>query len=226
MAENIIDDIDVDIIRDYEEGEYVKPEPPDLSKEFMDIIYDEEPTIPSPVIDGVTIMQNKISDYDDVRLIEEKTTNVNTNTDIIVEENGIIRNKRNGQFQSGTVGPRYAKKAHALDIILETKLGKDISGALDKLSKIALYDPEEKFPVKGKDGLFTLEKRKRHFYNAQTQLQALTLLCKYYYGNPRKEIQIDQTVDIKIEKKVADLTKLINDNQDRLKVINGGKGGE
>ena len=142
----------------------------------------------------------------------------------VKEVSGVLRDET-GKFLPGTANPRVAKKVHNLDKILQRKLGDDLERVLQKLAEIALYDPDMKIlHYDPESGESKLKNRKFHFYNAQAQMQALTLLCKYYYGNPRKEIQIDQTVDIKIEKKVADLTKLINDNQERLKLINGGKG--
>ena len=120
------------------------------------------------------------------------------------------------------VNPR-ANKQHKLDLLLIQQLGPDVNKVINKLVQIAMYDPDQMELVKDKDGKEKLQKKRNHYYNANVQMTALTLLLKYYYGDPRKEIQIDQNVDVKIEKKVADLTKLINDNQERLKVINGGK---
>lgn len=111
-----------------------------------------------------------------------------------------------------------ASKQRQLELLLANKLGPDVHRVIDKLVQIAMYDPEKK-EIVIKDGKETVQKKRSHFYNSNTQMQALTLLLKYYYGDPRKEIQIDQNVDVKIEKKVADLTKLINTNSERLKLV-------
>ena len=143
---------------------------------------------------------------------------------IIRNDDGVLRDEK-GKFLPGTKNAAYRKKNTDLDKLLERKCGNSLERVLQKLSEIALYDPDMKIlHYDDETGESKLKNRRFHFYNAQAQMQALTLLCKYYYGNPRKEIQIDQTVDIKIEKKVADLTKLINDNQERLRLVNGGKG--
>ena len=112
-------------------------------------------------------------------------------------------------------------KQKQLDRVLTDKLGPDMVRALEKLVGIAMYDPDQLELRKDKDGKETLQKKRNHFYNSNVQMQALTLLVKYFYGNPRKEIQIDQNVDVKIEKKVADLTKLINDNEEKIRLVKG-----
>jgi len=141
---------------------------------------------------------------------------------IIIEESGVMRDRKTGQYVKGTIsGPgKQGFKNLKLDKLIVKECGPDAEMLIQKILKIALYDPDKEILVKDeKTGLQKYIKKVFHFYNANVQMQALTLLMKYYYGNPRKEIQIDQNVDIKIEKKVADITKLINDNQDRLKIV-------
>lgn len=146
-------------------------------------------------------------------------------TEIHGDPEGVIRTST-GQFQQGTKSPPSAFHQRNKNLIknIEKKCGNNADTLVQKLINIAMYDPEqqEKY-VDKEDGLTKYRKKSFHFYNSQTQLAALTLLMKYVFGNPRKEVQIDKNVDIKIEKKVADLTRLINDNQDRLQIINGGR---
>ncbi len=163
-------------------------------------------------------VQDIIRDYE-----EGEPIDIVPKKEIIREPNGVIREVKSGKFVKGS-RPQSKIKHDKLSKILERKVGPDIERAIQKLAEIALYDPDMPEVKYDKEtGETKVGKKLFHFYNAATQMQALTLMLKYYYGNPRKEIQIDQHVDVKIEKKVADLTKLINANQERLQIVNGGK---
>jgi len=168
-------------------------------------------------------MQDIITDIISDELEEDITEFKKVEVVPVRSEDGTLRDKATGKWLKGTAHKTKAKH-HRLSKLLERKVGVDIERAIQKLVEIAMYDPDmPDIKYNRETGESSVGKRTFHFYNAATQLQALTLLLKYYYGNPRSEIQIDQTVDVKIEKKVADLTKLINDNQDRLHVVDGGK---
>ena len=166
--------------------------------------------------------EDVICDIDaDLEVLQKKAEFIERDGQLIrVDRFGVMRDDK-GRFVSGTINGKSAKKAYKLDEILENKFGEDLNEVFEKIKQIALYDPDKPEIVYDDKGQPKLKKKNWHFYNANTQMQALTLMVKYYYGNPRKEIQIDQTVDIKIEKKVADLTKLINEN--RLQIENKGK---
>ena len=104
-------------------------------------------------------------------------------------------------------------KQEMLEKLLTKKLGPEVRQVIDKLVEIAMYDPNIKEYVKDKDGNTKIVSKRYHYYNANTQMQALTLLLKYYYGEPKKEVEVNQNINI--EKKVANLTELINSNKER-----------
>ena len=144
-------------------------------------------------------------------------------TDIaIVTDDGIVRNDK-GRFLEGTKNPREAKKAVTiknLKEIIERKTGKDCERIIQKLAMIALYDDQEPEAVKNKEtGEWETRKKTYHFYNATTQMQAITLLLAYFYGRPTEKQEIDKNVDVRIDKRVADITQLINQNKERIKLV-------
>ncbi len=132
----------------------------------------------------------------------------------------VMRDKK-GMFVKGTKNPRVSYHARNVNLVklIEKKCGKGSEKLVTTLVKIATYNPEQLETYTDDAGNKKTRKKRYHFYNSQSQLTALTLLMKYVFGQPRKEIQVDKTVDVKIEKKVADLTKLINENHERLKVV-------
>jgi len=146
--------------------------------------------------------------------------------DIIIDANGISRNSM-GQVVKGSKSlyPKGApKKIKSLNKLIERKCGEDAERLVQKLVMIALYDPEQpEIVYDKKTGDVKTKKKLFHFYNATTQLQALTLLMKYYFGSPAEKIQVDKTVDIRIHKQIADLTKIINANHEKLQIVKGGK---
>jgi len=50
-------------------------------------------------------------------------------------------------------------------------------------------------------------------------MQAITLLLAYFYGRPTEKQEIDKNVDVRIDKRVADITQLINQNKERIKLV-------
>ena len=85
---------------------------------------------------------------------------------------------------------------------------------------IALYDPDEKVLVKDESsGEYETKKRRYHFYNATTQMQAITLLLAYVYGRPTEKTETETQVDVRIEKTVADITSLIEQNKERIRLV-------
>jgi len=144
-------------------------------------------------------------------------------TDIaIVTDDGIVRNDK-GRFLEGTKNPREAKKAVTiknLKEIIERKTGKDCERIIQKLAMIAMYDDQEPEVVKNKEtGEWETRKKRYHFYNATTQMQAITLLLAYFYGRPTEKQEIEKNVDVRIDKRVADITQLINQNKERIKLV-------
>jgi hypothetical protein len=103
-------------------------------------------------------------------------------------------------------------------------MGDDAEILFKKLIEIAMYDPEMPEVVYDKKSGETKTRKKRyHYYSAGHQMEALRLLAHYYFGRPKESIEVDKNVNINIEKKVGMITKLISENQDRLKVVKGGK---
>ncbi len=91
-----------------------------------------------------------------------------------------------------------------------------------------MYDPDlpaiiDTFDKEGNKTGISVRKKTWHYYTAGHQMQALTLLANYYYGRPQETIKVDKNVNVKIEQRVADFTKLLNDNYERLRLIKGGK---
>jgi len=143
--------------------------------------------------------------------------------EIVVSDEGIVRESKSGRFVKGTKNPRDVTKAvkiKQLKEIIERKTGKDCERIIQKLAMIALYDPEEPTMVKDeKTGEWKTAKKRYHFYNATTQMQAITLLLAYVYGRPTEKTEVDKQVDVRIDKRVADITQLINKNKERLKLV-------
>jgi len=141
---------------------------------------------------------------------------------VTVDNKGIARNQQ-GQFIEGTTNPRDAVKKIKLkemQKMIEKKTGPHCERIIQKLAEIALYDPEMPMMDKDKEtGEWVTRKRRYHFYNSTTQMQAITLLLAYFYGRPTEKQEVDKQVDVRIDKRVADITQLINQNKERLKVI-------
>ena len=152
-----------------------------------------------------------------------KKQNPDRITDIVtVSEEGIVRNQE-GQFVEGTRNPKKASQAvkvKQLKEIIERKTGKDCERIIQKLAEIAMYDSELPELVKNSDtGEYESRKKRYHFYNATTQMQAITLLLAYVYGRPTEKQEVDKQVDVRIDQRVADITTLINQNKERLKLV-------
>ena len=143
--------------------------------------------------------------------------------DIVVKDSGIVQHRKTGQFVKGTPNPRTAARAvkvKKLKDIIERKTGPDCERIIQKLAEIALYDPDMPEVVRIEDtGEYKTRKRKHHYVNINAQLQAITLLLHYVYGRPTERKEVDKQVNVNIEKKVADITQLINQNRGRLKRI-------
>ena len=162
---------------------------------------------------------DRITDIDKHDII---TTDEDIIDAVIVSETGIVRNKK-GVFQKGTKNPREALKQvkiKELKEIIERKTGKSCERIIQKLAMIALYDPDEKVLVKDESsGEYETKKRRYHFYNATTQMQAITLLLAYVYGRPTEKTETETQVDVRIEKTVADITSLIEQNKERIRLV-------
>jgi len=140
-------------------------------------------------------------------------------TDIdVITENGIVRDEK-GRFVKGHRPPGPPKKIKKLQELIERKTGSG-EKLINQLVKLSMYDPDETILVTDKETGEVTEKKKRyHWVPATVQLQAITLLMNYYFGKPQENINVDKNVNVNIEKKVADITQLINENKERLKVV-------
>ena len=145
--------------------------------------------------------------------------------DAKIDEKGIIRNSL-GQIVKGSqpLHRGRPKRLRSLDKFIERKMGPDAERLVQKLVEIALYDPDMPMIDYDKKTGETITKKKTwHYYSAGHQIEALRLLASYYFGRPKESIEIDKNVNINIEKKVGMVTKLINENHERLQVVSGGK---
>lgn len=171
--------------------------------------------IKKPIIDIITDIDGDLLD------LNKKGSN---DALITVDDDGVARNQA-GQFIEGTKDPRATVKKIKLkemQKMIEKKTGPHCERIIQKLSEIALYDPE--MPTMGTDpktGEWVSKKRRYHFYNSTTQMQAITLLLAYFYGRPTEKQEVDKQVDVRIDQRVADITQLINSNKDRLKLVKG-----
>ena len=171
-------------------------------------------------------LKNKIPQIDIITDIDVDITDLDEKHSeplIIVEkETGIARNKE-GHFIEGGSNPREAVKKvkiKEMQKMIERKTGKDCERIIQKLAMIAMYDDQEPEVVKNKEtGEWETRKKRYHFYNATTQMQSITLLLAYFYGRPTEKQEIDKNVDVRIDKRVADITQLINQNKERIKLV-------
>jgi len=141
-------------------------------------------------------------------------------------EKGIVRDEK-GRFVKGTkpASPGRPKRLKQLDKFIRENTGQDADKLMEKLLEIAMYDPNQlEDRLDKKTGKVEQKKKTWHYYTAGHQMEALRLFLTYYLGPPAQNIEINKNVDIRIEKRVADFTKLINENYEKLKVIQGGKG--
>lgn len=166
--------------------------------------------------------EDVIRDYEDGEEIVEYKKPY-TDEDIVTDSYGITRYVKSGKFVKGTKSPQRSRLTKMRQLV-QVYMGHDMERGIQKLMEIAMYDPDSPLVYYDKETDQAITRpRIAHFYTANTQLAALTLLIKYFYGSVPREVNIDQNVEVKIEKKVADLTKLINQNNDRLKLVKGGK---
>jgi len=207
---------------------YNSPKGKDPAPLVMDFITDIDADIASlgekgsePLIDEDQLL--KTESKDDKKETADLVSRGDPKAPLVtVDKTGVARNKK-GQFVEGSVNPATpAKKIKLAQMkkIIESKTGKDCERILQKLSEIAMYDPD--MPMMDKDpktGEWVSKKRRFHFYNATTQMQAITLLLAYVYGRPTESKEVDKQVDVRIDKRVADITQLINANKERLKVV-------
>ncbi len=142
-----------------------------------------------------------------------------TEDGIVRHSSGILQDEKTGRFVKGNAPPGLPKKIKRLQQLIDNKTnGGD--ALVTQLLKIALYDPDvTTTEIDKKTGELVERKKRYHFINATTQMQAITLLAHYYFGPPATHKTIDKNVNINIEKKVADITQLINANKDRLKIV-------
>jgi hypothetical protein len=155
----------------------------------------------------------------------EETTDLTVSEDNPNDDREVLRDEK-GRFLKGTkpLSPGRPKRLRRLDDYIRKHYGENAEGLLDKLREIALYDPNQMEDKVDPNTGETIKKKKTwHYYTAGHQMEALRLMLAYFLGPPAQNVEINQNVDIRIEKRVADFTKLINENYDRLKLIKGGK---
>ncbi len=161
--------------------------------------------------------EDRIDEEIEEDIIKDAEPEYLTDIDVITEK-GIVRDEK-GRFVKGTSPPGRPKRIKSIQQLIDRRTANN-SMIVDKLINIALYDPD--MPIAKKDektGKITFVKRRYHYINATTQLQALTLLLHYQVGPPERQISVEKNVNINIEKKVADITQLINQNKERLKLV-------
>jgi hypothetical protein len=148
-------------------------------------------------------------------------TDMDTEDEFEDKQLELSRNDK-GQWLPGQTGnPKgRPKKIQRLTQLIKDKTGPDCNKIINRLMDIALYDPDElEQVIDEKTGEIKLRKRRYHFVNATTQLNAIQLLLAYVYGRPTEKQEIDKNVNINIEKKVADITQLINMNKNKIKLV-------
>jgi hypothetical protein len=145
-----------------------------------------------------------------------------------IDQNGQWRRK-GGTLIKGTpkgngLNPNAPPKAKqvrldAFDRFVTGECGEDMNLLLSKIVQIAMYDPniiENPDIITDIDPKNSKPKVKKHFYNAKNQMEAIKLLMAYYFGKPKESKVIEGTVDVKVEEKITNITKLITQNADRL----------
>ena len=134
-----------------------------------------------------------------------------------INENGVIRNKRTGHLVKGSKSinplgkPKIQKNLRAE---LQKRFGEDGKGLVKKLEEIILYD----YDSHREDNPKVFKPK----FEGHHQLKALELAMHYMFGRPSETIHVDQEVDLTIETKMHRVAKLINDNKDKLRLIQGG----
>jgi sulfate adenylyltransferase subunit 1 (EFTu-like GTPase family) len=124
---------------------------------------------------------------------------------------GVLRNEK-GSIIKGSTSPTKVcktsrtKRLQIIDDFMHRKFGDGAEKLLQQICDLAMYDKEEV---------------KKLFTPAQC-IKARETLFQYYFGKAPESIQIDKQVNVNVEQRVAQITKLIGQNQDKLKVINGG----
>ena len=132
------------------------------------------------------------------------------------DKNGIPRRKDNGFFIPGYSGnpDGKIKGQKSLRRELMKKFGQEGTKLVDKLETIICYDwdaDKKLHPTK-----------MRPNFEPHHQLKALEMAMHYLFGKPSETMHVDQSVDLTIETKMNKVAKLINDNKDKLRVIQGG----
>lgn len=150
-----------------------------------------------------------------------------------IDNRGVIRDKFTRQLVKGskpiTPGGRPRRVTGFIKMMSE-KAGEDGVRIIKQLGGMAFYDVTKDY----EDSLERYNKYKEENpdskvkfrfsprYQPQHILKALEMYCHYLYGRPVEQKKIEQHVDIKIKQQVQNLTKLISENKDKLKVIQGG----
>ena len=137
--------------------------------------------------------------------------------DISIDENGVMRDRKTGKLLPGTVSPNPSGRPGGQKTLrreLKKRFGEDGKGLVKKLEEIIEYDydvDKKEHPEKFKPK-----------YEAHHQLKALEMAMHYLFGKPSESMHVDQAVDLTIETKMHKVAKLINDNKDKLRIIQGG----
>jgi len=137
-------------------------------------------------------------------------------SNISVNEKGVMRDKRTGRLLPGTKGlnKKGNPKQKSLKKELMRLFGDDGKMLAKKLAEIIFYDFEEDKKLH-KD-------IKRRKYEGHHQLKAMEMALHYMVGKPSESLHIDQDVDLTVDTKMHKIAKLINDNKDKLRLIQGG----
>ena len=148
-------------------------------------------------------------------MVESKDL-IPANVEVVYDKNGVAREKGTGKFLPGYSGNISGRPTGQKTLRKELKklFGEDGKLLADKLSEIITYDFGE--------DLNNHPNKKKPTYEAHHQLKALEMAMHYLFGKPSESMHVDQNVDLTIETKMYKVAKLINDNKDKLRVINGG----
>lgn len=137
---------------------------------------------------------------------------------VTVNEFGVIRDKRTGRLLPGSksLNPSGKPLQRGLKKELRKRFGDNGKGLVDKLVEILDYDFS--LDVKQNPG------KKKPDWEGYQKMKALEMAFHYLFGKPNESVHVDQEVDLTIETKMHKIAKLINDNKDKLRVIEGGGG--
>ncbi len=142
---------------------------------------------------------------------------------ITTDENGVKRSS-DGHLVKGTAQLKKRKDdKKALKKYMSMMIQGKGDRLIDELWKMALYDPDlaeeqhkERHKVNAKPPTF------KPWITPSIKMEAIKLLAAYDIGTPAQKIERDENVNVNVNYKATHIAKLIHQNKDRLKLIQGG----